>query len=291
MANDIRTDIKLGRQYSLIVDTSDGSQIEIKNPFTIEFNCKRNNLASANTANFKIYNLGEVTRNRIYKDKYETLKYRKVEFKAGYKEDSPVIFRGNILQASSQRNGVDIITEIDAFDGGDAITNSVSAITVEKGEPQTNTLTALVNDLKNVQGSNIGTFNKTNKRGRVLFGNTADILKVETQDGFSIDNETANLLGRNEVINGDISLITAESGLLESPQRSETQLIFKILFEPQLKVGQIIELRSVVNSLFNGIYKIIGFTHTGTISDAVGGKCETTVSLWLGTESLKVIGG
>lgn len=280
---------KFGRQYSILIDTIDDRTIEIKDPFTIEFSCKRNNLASANTANFKIYNLGLKTRDSIYKDKYDTLIYRKVEFKAGYTDDAPVIFRGNIQEASSMRNGVDVVTEIVAYDGGDAITNSFSAVTVEKGDSKENVLATLVNDLKNVQGSTIGTFTETNKRGKVLFGNTATIIKNETDDNFFIDNEKAILLNRDEAIDGDILLINAQSGLLESPQRSETQLVFKMLFEPRLKVGQLIKLESQVNSLYNGSYKIIGISHTGTISQSVGGKCETTVNLWLGETPLRVV--
>jgi len=283
--------IKFGRKYTLLVDTVNDTTIEIKPPLTLEFNCKRNNLATANTASFKIYNLKEVTRNSIYKDKYNTLIYRKVELKAGYKEDSPIIFRGNILQAFSYRSGVNIITEITAYDGGFAISNSISAISVEKEEPQENVLATLVNDLRNVQGSRIGTFTRNSTRGRVLFGNTADLLVNETNDNFFIDNEKAYLLNRNEVIESGISIINAQSGLLESPRRSETQIIFKMLFEPQLQVSQIIELQSVINSILNGQYKVIGFEHIGTISEAVGGKCETNVSLWLGSEPLTIIGG
>lgn len=280
---------KFGRKYLLKVDTTDGNSIEISNPLTLEFNCQRNNLASANSANFKIYNLSEKNRNRIYKDKYDTLTYRKVELKAGYEEDSPIIFKGNISHAFSYRNGVDLITEIEAYDGGFAITNSVSAMTIGQGESQTNVLQNLVNDLQNVKNNKMGNFSKENLRGRVVFGNTAEIIKTETKDNFFIDNEEAILINRNEVIEGDISLIKAETGLLESPKRSDTQVVFKMLFEPRFKVGQIIELDSVINSIYNGQYKIIGFTHSGIISDAVGGACETTVNLWLGTSPLTVV--
>jgi hypothetical protein len=147
----------------------------------------------------------------------------------------------------------------------------------------------LINDLKNAQLGQIGDFGGGSLRGKVLFGNTAELLKNESNNKFFIDNEKVYVLNNNECIAGSITLITAESGLLESPKRSETQLVFKILFEPRLKVGQLIQLNSLINDIFNGIYKIIGFTHTGTISEANGGRCETEVSLWLGPGQLKVI--
>ncbi len=283
------SDLKFGRQYLLKIETITNEILEIKPPFTIEFVCKRNDLATANTANIKIYNLSEKNRNLIYKDKYETTIYRQLEFRAGYEEDAPKIFKGNIMQCFSYRSGVNVITEIECFDGGDAIANSVSSITIEAGQPNNKTLSVLVNDLKNVQLGQIGDFTGGALRGKVLFGNTSELLKNESNNRFFIDSEKVYILNNNECIEGSIQLITAESGLLESPRRSDTQLVFKILFEPRLRVGQILQLESKINSIFNGIYKVIGFTHTGIISEAVGGKCETEVHLWLGPGQLKVV--
>jgi hypothetical protein len=87
------SDLKLGRQYLLKIETITNEILEIKPPFTIEFVCKRNDLATANTANIKIYNLSEKNRNLIYKDKYETTIYRQLEFRAGYEEDAPKILK------------------------------------------------------------------------------------------------------------------------------------------------------------------------------------------------------
>ena len=283
-------DVKFSRKYTLLIETFDNQIIEVKLPFTLEFNCQRHNLASVNKANLKIYNLNKINRNLIYKDKYTTLIYRRVELKAGYDIDSPVIFRGNILQAFSYKQGVNIITEIDAFDGGYAIRNSVSSLTINKGEIKRDTLSRLTKDLKNINGSIIGNFPSISKRGKVLFGNTFQFLRSESNNNVFIDNEKVNILTRNEVIEGDISIIDSDFGLLESPIRSETELSFKILFEPRLKVGQGIELKSIVNSFFNGKYKVIGFQHVGVISDAVGGQCHTIVNLWLGTKAFNLVG-
>jgi len=67
--------------------------------------------------------------------------------------------------------------------------------------------------------------------------------------------------------------------------------IADILFEPRLQIGQVVELNSNFFKKLNGQYKIIGIRHSGTISDAVAGRCKTTVELCLGNRVLNVLKG
>lgn len=281
--------IKFNRQFILKIQTNENTTLEIKNPLTVEFSCKRNIFASANTGNFKIYNLSEKTRQLIYKEKVNFLDIRGIEFRAGYDTNAPIIFIGNVQSCFSYRNGTNIITEIEAFDGGNAIMNSFSSFSIEKNTSNSEIIQRLVNDLSGVKGSNIGKISGEIKRGKAILGNTALLLSQETNNKFFIDNEVANVLNEDEVLEGNIPVITAESGLLEAPRRSEIQINFKILFEPALIIGQIVELRSTINKDFNGQYKVEGLEHTGTISNSVGGACETLVSLRLGLRSLEVL--
>lgn len=289
------SDIKFGRKYKLIADVLNNEQVIIELPYTLEFDCKRDNLASVNTGNFKIYNLAPKTRDLIFKDKYDVLNVRYIEFQAGYNvEDLPSVFKGNILQAKSYRNGVDIITEIEAYDGGYAVNTGYSIMSIVEGQVPEKTISDLMDNLPGISGKIIGNFTDliaVNKRGKVLFGPTSECLAQETGNRFYIDNMEAKALNDNEVEEGDVSVINADTGLLESPQRSEAQIVFKMLFEPKLKVGQRLELQSKVNAILNGQYKVMGFQHSGIISDAVSGTCSTNVNLWLGTESLQLIQG
>ena len=90
----------------------------------------------------------------------------------------------------------------------------------------------------------------------------------------------------NEYLEGDIQVIKPETGLLESPLREETYLKIKTLFEPRVRVGQLISLESVTNTEFNGLYKVMGFRHHGTISATQGGTCETEMTLYYGANKL-----
>jgi hypothetical protein len=61
------------------------------------------------------------------------------------------------------------------------------------------------------------------------------------------------------------------------------------IFEPGLKLGQMIDLKTSFSKL-SGKYKVLGVTHSGTISDAVSGKCKTTASLYSFQKNMELVG-
>lgn len=292
--------MKFNPKYSLSVEvnpdqkTGQATQnVTIKPPFTVEFNIQRNNLASSQTGTFKIYNLGEKTRNLIYKDRYAFNDYRAIQFHAGYDDiGTPLIFNGAVYQAYSERIGNNMVTTIEAFDGGYAMANGNSLVTIGSGSTFQEILKKLNADLPFVSASPIlGDFPNITIRGSTYVGNTWNAIVQITGGLASIDNGQLKALNPNEVFKGELEVITSESGLLGSPKRALTQIEFPILFEPRLSVGQIIVLQSSTNKLFNGVYKVTGFTHSGIISESVGGERRTHVSLWKGEQALKLVAG
>lgn len=282
---------KWTRNYVLSIQTDTG-YIDITMPFTMTFSIKRNTLAEANTGKFTILNLAENTRRRIYKDKYQTNVYKGIELRAGYgdrKETLPLIFKGNIKQAYSKRNGVNYETEIDAYDAGFAFMNGNTSRSFAKGTTDKQILQTLMTDLPHVSLGKIGNFTDSLPKGNTLQGTTVDLIKNISKSNFFIDNEKAYCLKENECFQGNISQIRSESGLLGSPLREETVLTFSIIFEPRLQVGQYVELLSTTEKLFNGDYKVIGVQHNGTISDAQSGSCTTKVSLYYGALPLIIL--
>lgn len=282
---------KFGRNYILKVETDSGN-IEITLPFTLNFSVDRNIMSNANTSKITILNLSENIRKQIYKDRYDTLKYKGIELRGGYgdkKEDLPIIFKGNIKQAYSERVGTEYETRIEAYDGGFAFLNGYTDVAFSSGTPQNQVLDRIIADLPNVNKGIIGGLTDTLPRGNSYSGNSCQLLDSLTNGHFFIDNENAYCLLDNECIEGNIQVITSASGLLGSPLREDTFLTFRTLFEPRLLIGQIIELNSQTENNFNGQYKVIGFKHNGIISSAISGTCITTVSLYFGTEQLKVL--
>lgn len=284
--------MKFDRKYKLSVEVEGGRNVEIELPFTCEFQVNRQSLASANTGTFVIRNLGQRTRDLIYLDKYDWTTPRAVQFRAGYGTFTPLILNGTVKQAFSYREGVDMVTVIEAWDGGFQHVNGFSSMTVAPGQSANYILNKLCADLPQIKGAPIiGDFPVTNARGEVLFGNTWQIIQQKSNGLATIDNSQVKILNNNECIEGEIPLINSDSGLLGSPRRSDAQLEFEMLFEPRFTIGQIVQLQSSTNKLFDGTYKVMGFNHKGVISPVVSGQASTSVSLWLGTELLKVIKG
>ncbi len=284
---------KFGRLYKLGLELAGGRKVEIALPITVDFEVRRETMASSQTATFKVYNLGEKLRDLIYKDRFNVAERRAVQFRAGYDDlGTPMIFNGTILQAYSERNGVDFVTTVECFDGGFAMANSYTSATFAAGSTREQVIKGLNSDLKGVAANPIlGSFPQRFVRGTSYIGNTWSYM-VQLTDGYAIiDNGQVKALKPNEVIASEIPLITAASGLLGSPKRSGSMLEFTMLFEPRFSLGQLVGLQSITNSIFNGAYKVMGFVHTGTISAAVAGDAKTEVSLWKGTSAFTNVQG
>jgi hypothetical protein len=289
---------KFGRIYELKVEVLPNEQgesqgfVTIALPFTLEFTVTRQSLGSAQTAVFKIKNLKEETRNLLYHDQYTPQIFRAVQFRAGYGTFKPLVFNGTLKKAYSYRTGVDFITELECYDGGFQMVNGFTSLTNAAGETAADVIIRLSKTLPKITAQPIvGSWPVASSRGEVLFGNTWDIILDKSEGKANIDNGQVKVLRDNEVIQGEIPLINSDSGLLGSPKRTNKKIEFDIVFEPRVTLGQVVQLESQTNRIFNGTYKVMGFEHTGIISPSVGGQCKTSCSLWLGTEIFTMVTG
>lgn len=299
---------KFGRNYLLSVETDQntlsflngaetfGTTISIALPFTIEFDITRNSLTSANVCQIRCYNLSQTNRNQIRYNAYDVGGTpRQVLLKAGYGNVLNTIFQGNITQASSYRQGVDYITEIECFDGGFSYVNSNVSIPFPAGTPWIVVIKTLMAQLKGVTVGKVGNYIGVTGRGNTYSGNPAQLLFEITGGGFFIDNNVAYALGSNEYIPdlGTTLTINDSSGIIGTPTIEGTVARFEMLFEPSLDVGRLVSISSSVNpafpsvlpagvmppsgiaSTFNTTYKITSVKHRGMISGTVCGSCTT----------------
>lgn len=270
---------KLGRNYSLSIQINDAQDfLEVKPPLTIEFDIQRHTLSSANVCEIKVYNLSPKNRNLIRYNCSNYGQYRSIELKAGYGDNIATIFAGNISQAWSTREGVNVITQIQCYDAGFAFANAQSNRTFKIGTPFVTVLRDLISDLPNVTLGAIGNFPGILTRGNTYGGSTVEILTKLSGGAFFIDKGKAYILGTNEYafnINTG-GIINYKSGLLGSPILEDTIVRFDMIFEPQLNVGGMIFLDSIVESAFNGNYKVTAVSHKGMISEAICGDAITT---------------
>lgn len=301
---------KFNRVYSLKVEVDNGvntsplrpefsanKNVEITLPYTVEFTISRRTLTSAQTGTFRIFNLGAEVRSAIQKDIFQFTQLRAIQFRAGYDSPNgkftPIVFNGTVLTAYSWREDTTWITEIEAYDGGWQMANANNvSLSLSPGATASSVITQLAQQLPNISGVPIvGSFPTANLRGEVLFGNAWQLILQKSNGLATIDNGQVKALNYNEVIQGEIPLISSETGLLGSPKRTTSTLEFDMIFEPRLTVGQIVQLDSVSNRQFNRAWKVLGFDHRGTISPAVAGDCITSVRLWFTTQDLQLIPG
>jgi hypothetical protein len=270
----------------MVIQVGENELLEINSPCTVEFEIVRTNLGESNTANFTIYNLSKTNRGKIFKDVNTPQVKRAIEFFAGYSEKKtdilPRCFKGEIKRAISQRTGSDFKTVIEAFDGSTSQNPQVVSETTPAGTSNMELLTKLTSSMSGVDtitmGTSAGLLNIA-KRSTAIFGPIIDVVKQLSNDKFYIDSGNAYVLGDNEVVNGEIRLLDANNGIIGTPRRGELYTEIDMIFEPRIKPSQLIELKTITEDRFNGVYKVTGIIHRGTISGAVAGTCITTLTL------------
>lgn len=258
-------------------------QTVVEYPITCKFNSQRGLFSQANKCSIELYNLNATTRFAFFKDALtldkQNWKYIKLE--AGWNGQLSQIFYGKILQAYSSKSGgqTDIITHIDCqpFD----IFSSQSSYTFAAGTSYKEAYKTMASDLPNCQIGNIGTLEGTFKTQTTYEGKTIDCLNEISGNNTFVDNGVINTIMSNEVIDVPVPLVTDDNGLLSTPIRRDASLTIKMLFEPTLIVGQLLEIKSNIQPIYNGQYKVLGFTHDCLISPTQAGQRITTVELWI----------
>lgn len=257
--------------------------IIVEYPLTCKFNSQRGTFSQSNKCTIDVYNLAPSTRAMIFKDALtlDPANWKYIKLEAGWNGQLSQVFMGRILQAYASKSGgqVDVITHIECqpFD----IFSSQSAYTFEAGTTYKDAYKIMAADLPNVQIGNIGALEGTFKTQTTFEGNTLECLNTLTGGNTYVDNGVLNTIMGNEVIDIPVPLVTDSNGLLETPIRRDASLTIKMLFEPTLIVGQLLEVKSTIQPQYNGQYKVLGFTHDCLISPTQAGHRITTVDLWI----------
>lgn len=279
---------KWGRVYKINIKTPDSELITIEPPFSVHFDIEKNVQSSVNTIKVKIYNLAPKTRNKIYKDRYDTTSYWQIQVYGGYGESLFLLGQGNIIVSSSSKQGTEWITEIEAYDGMYAIQNSFSSMTIAKGGTLKQNIAKFINDMPGITKGNTGTTinnnTETSKRGMSYSGNSYEAIKDLTGGNCQIDNETLHCIDQDDYI-GDYTFSINSGDLLETPKRNDTLINIKILFEPQIFINNLVTLESK-ETVFNGTYKVLGISHSVDILGNSSGTATTEAKLYAGAAAL-----
>ena len=317
-----------GEESENVYFTEGKNELIIRPFFTIKFAIDRGVYASMNKMSLDIYNLGKTTRERIYYDGVlHASVNKKIVLYAGYSDADfsrfdksvisnsiknsinglPLVFCGRFTRAYSYRQGSDFITHIEAFDLPQK--NEVDISTeFDEGTTQKEIIEYLANEL-GLQKENVlidKEFKFSIKRKKTFSNMTAwdavenivdsvnNVIRANKGDNaplFRLYYDYPNLiiLRDDRYLKNGYTYITSDTGLLSTPIREGAKITFKTLFEPMFRCGGYVNLNSrTTQSGINGILKVIGYKHQGTISPVVSGTLTTDFTCFLGIDKLQV---
>ena len=270
--------------YKLTVQWTDeqgrAQQAIVTDPITIQFNVSKALFQSVNTAQITVINLDGETRNMLYQDRllFDKSKTKMLTLEAGYGDSLTTVCVGYIQQCYSERIGTDFKTQIDVLDPD--ILSQYTSVTFAAGTTFEEAYKYLASQMPNLKMGEFGGIEGEFATPTVFSGNTFTLIDKVTGGHVFIDNGTMNVLSNKSCLsNYGVYLIESETGLLGTPKRYDAILEINMLFEPTLRIGQLVEIKSETQSQFNGQYKINGITHNCTISGAVDGVRTTSIQL------------
>ncbi len=279
-------------------------------PLTLDFSVNRNTMGGIQEAEFTIYDLGANTRKLIQKNTIDLSpdNIRTIEVYAGYGARTlPLLFKGLILTCGSVREegSPEWETSISCQDPG-LFNSGNEYLTVTPQMTKAYGIQQVVNKMNSDSQGLISLglvspyFKQNNFLGNNAFsGSYLDILQKITGGNLSggnffFENQVLHALQQDEAFeNNGVPILNSENGLLGAPWYEQTWVFANWLFEPRIKMGQIINLKSENNAWLNGQKKLVAYTHSGTISGSVAGKCQTQVQLFatLNSQGFQIIGG
>lgn len=310
-------DPKYQRWYELLYcfDVSNNLWLRITLPIALDFEISRNNLASTNTCRFTLYNLSKNTRDLMFRDVLdigkpynpketgfievgkaeETIKEKVGESKlrnyvqlfAGYKSSKTMylVFSGCVLSAYSYKQGVDYVTEINGYSVNLKDPLTYISYIAKAGSTYESVIRNIATQLIGLEEVKIDETlgRKLFEKDTVIMGTAEDILI--NQFGFKpyVDNNCLNVFSDSTIIKNEgdkVITLTADKGLLESPRRTQNGVKINMLFEPSLRVGQIVSLNYGMEQTYNETQFVVsGFRHSGSISTVRDSQTVSEVEL------------
>ncbi|WP_410688526.1 hypothetical protein [Citrobacter europaeus] len=286
------------RDYRLTVGIGNQAVI-IQPPITISFKALESvSKKSLGKLSVSINGLKPSTRLQLLKSEDEE-KYIPVRLEVGYDGKLRQVFQGSVKSGAVKREGAIHIVSLECEDGGHDYINSFTSRTV-RGKDQV--VDSVLQDMPNTNKGSV-TKQQALIRPKVLVGSSSKILTdtLAPDESFFIKDERVHILKANEVTSGNIPVVNARSGLLNTPQStkisaqddggkkgktptnepdtdpagkkdtdsstlaksSKGQIVFDTKLNPTLVIGGLCAVESLTNPALNGVYKIYQIETSG----------------------------
>jgi hypothetical protein len=259
------------RDFELIIGL--GSEaVTVTPPIRISFSAEKTTKISLNKLDVKIYNLKESTRLQLIKDE-EDKKYIPIKLLAGYLDRKELIFKGNVHVGEHSREGAEFVSTLQALDGGVDFLQSFTSATVTT---KAAAIDAALGTMGNTARGSITQINDL-IRPKVLVGNSARLITdmLADDEAFFIDNEQANIIKNDEVRSGLTPVVSASTGLINTPSSQKGIVTLQTMLNPDIKIAGLISLESVTAPDLDGIYRVETITYSG---DYAGNEWAQTVT-------------
>ena len=288
------------RDYRLTVGIGDQAVI-IEPPMTVSFKALETvDKKSLGKLSVSVNGLKQSTRLQLVKAE-DDKKYIPIKLEVGYEGKLRQVFQGSVKSGAVKREGAIHVVSLECEDGGHDYINSYTSRTV-RGKEQV--IDSVLLDMPNTKKGAV-TKQQQLIRPKVLVGSSSKILSdtLAPDESFFIKDERVHILKSNEVTSGNIPVVNARSGLLNTPQatkisaqddsgskgqkptnnpetdpggssaekadsstfvsQSKGQLVFDTKLNPMLAIGGLCSLESATNPALNGVYKIYQIETSG----------------------------
>lgn len=245
----------------------------------------------------KIYNLTAATENKLIREGdrliieagYDGTAEKDVTNADGTVQTETVplqygkIFDGRIIYPSrSKESNVDYILTLTAIDGDAPLNLNHISKTVNRGLNMRKVVETVCNDSEVKTPINTvsnGLSPQTLPRGKVFYGRpydyVQDVCRGNSAD-YYIEDGQLNVVRLQDVAKDEALVVTPNNGLIGTPQQTQDGVSFKLLLNPAIHLGSMIQLKNVeINevSVMPGqrqapldddwIYQAIEITHRG----------------------------
>jgi hypothetical protein len=225
----------------------------------------------SNNAKIMIYNLNESNKS-ILKTKESLL----LKLEVGYGSNVDLLFIGDIVRSTTQRNGADFISTIEVADGDESLRKATLDKSYIAGTNELTIVQDAMNEMKKT-GQVIVKSIATLKDSIAQNGFTASGLASDIVDGlakkqdhdFSIQDNETQILKTDEHTGEEAIVLTPSTGLIGSPRigliGKEAEKVdgieFKALIQTtRFKPGRVVQIKS---REVDGFFKILKSKFTG----------------------------
>lgn len=264
-----------GRRCRIVVGTGGGAGLEVSE-LRCTFSVEKSMSAKPNSANIKIYNLSDQSRNAIL------TRGNRVIIEAGY--DGPqygTIYDGDVIQTLRYADdAVSSVTEVVSQDGDVWLNGSFVNRSYAAGETPSSLISSLAGD----GGTSVGIISENISetqlpRGKAMFGQPKDYARniAKGEDALVYVNDRKICLVKPaDLPPGEAVNLNPASGLVGIPERTDSGIKAKCLLNPLLNINMLVYIdNSLVKQIVqsspfaprrpqgNGVYRILTLTHTG----------------------------